>query len=268
MIVTCGEALVDLLPEMVGGEFFYRPVLGGSLYTVALGIARLGGSSGYLWELSSDDLGQRFRAELTRAGVDCTAVRTSERASPVAVIDMSGPEPRYNIADPDGVMRDTALAPLPASAACLQIGSAVLAVDPVGAAIEALAATAPFVTIDYNVRAPSIVDRDAYCARLRRIGSSSGIVKASVADIHMLGEGDPEAYMDDLIDSGAAAAVLTLGGDGALIRTATQSAQVESRAHKVVDPVGAGDSFMAALLYRLQADGALSKEALCQYRSR
>ncbi|MEO1103926.1 MAG: PfkB family carbohydrate kinase [Pseudomonadota bacterium] len=266
MIVTCGEALVDLMPEMVDGALMYRPVLGGSLYTVALGIARLGGSSGYLWELSCDALGQRFRAELDEAGVDCTAVRTSQRASPVAVVDMSGPEPRYNIADPDGVMVDTALPDLPDHTTCLQIGSAVLARDPVGAAIESLAEKAPFLTIDYNVRAPSIVDREAYCARLRRIASSSGIVKASVADIGMLGEGDPEAYMEDLIAMGATAAVLTKGGDGASIRTARAHAHTKTRAHTVTDPVGAGDSFMAALLYRLQADGALFKEKVCQYR--
>ena len=178
---------------------------------------------------------------------------------------MSGEEPRYNIADPDGVMLDTVPGILPAGAAALHIGSAVLARDPVGAAIEAVARTAPLVTIDYNARAPSIVDAVAYRARLRRIAALSGVVKASVADIALIGEGEPEAYMAELIEAGAAMTVLTAGSAGAQIRTASASAEAPSLAPGVVDPVGAGDSFMAALLYRLQRDRTLSKDALRQY---
>ena len=256
---------MDLLPVNVAGELLYRPVLGGSLYTVALGIARLGGESGYLWELSHDDLGRRFLAALQVAGVDCAAVRLSGRATPVALVDMSGEEPRYNIADPDGVMLDTVPGALPAGAVALHIGSAVLARDPVGAAIEAVARTAPLVTIDYNARAPSIVDAVSYRARLRRIAALSGVVKASVADIQLIAEGEPEAYMAELIEAGAAMTVLTAGSAGARIMTAGACAEAPSLAPDVVDPVGAGDSFMAALLYRLQRDRTLSKDALRQY---
>lgn len=265
MIVTCGEALVDLIPERHHDEVLYRPVLGGSLYTVALGIARLGGRSGYLWELSRDALGQRFLGSLTAAGVDVSAVRVSERATPVAVVDDSGPEPRYNIADPDRVMFETALAPLPAATACLQIGSATLAHEPVGSAIEALAVTAPLITIDYNARPPSIKSPAAYRARLRRLAALSGVVKASVADIELIGEGDPEEYMRELVATGAAMAVLTAAADGAMAFTRHGSVHVASPCAAMVDPVGAGDSFMAALLFRLQRDGALSRHGLRGY---
>jgi len=265
LIVTCGEALVDLIPERRHGEVLYRPVLGGSLYTVALGIARLGGLSGYLWELSHDELGRRFMGSLVEAGVDTSAVRVSERATPVAVVDDTGPEPRYNIADPDRVMFETALAPLPSATTCLQIGSATLAHEPVGSTIEALALTAPLITIDYNARPPSITDPARYRARLRRLAALSGVVKASVADIALIGEGDAEDYMRRLVEDGAAMAVLTAAADGAMAFTRAGSARVASPCAALVDPVGAGDSFMAALLYRLQRDDALSKTRLNGY---
>ncbi len=262
MIVACGELLVDLMPEGEGDDIVYRPVLGGSHYTVALGIARLGGRAGYLWELSHDTLGQRFHASLCAAGVDCSAVRRASRATPTAIVDKSGPEPRYNIADPDRVMHDTPLPPLPAGAACLHIGSAVLAQDPVGGYIEAAARTAPLVSLDINARPPSITDREAYCGRLRRIAALSGVVKASVADIEVIGEGDAESYMTARVNEGASIAILTMAEGGALAITARERVWRQSRATVVRDPVGAGDAFMAALLFRLQSMGALSREAI------
>lgn len=262
MIVACGEALVDLMPETVAGETLYRPVLGGSLYNVALGVARLGGRAAYLWELSNDGLGQAFLARLASAGVDTTAVRVTARATPVALVDFSGAEPRYTIADPDRIMHDTVPPPLPAAITCLVVGSAVLAQQPVAIALEALALAAPLVAIDYNVRRPSITDLAGYRARLLRISRAAGIAKASVADLGMIGEHDAAGYMRGLVADGAALAVLTAGAAGAMAFTAAGEAHVPSQAVTVVDPVGAGDALMAALLARLQGDGSLSRAAL------
>lgn len=262
MIVTCGEAMVDLIPQGTGEDVIYRPVLGGSLYTVALGIARLGGTAGYLWELSTDTLGERLIAELVAAGVDCGGVSRSSRSTPVAVVDMSGPEPHYAIADPGLVMRDTPLGSLPAHTRCLQVGSAVLARDPVGGEIERVAATAPLVSLDINARPPSIVDPQAYRARLRRLSASSGIVKASSADIDVIGEGDAEEYMRARIEEGAALAILTVAEEGAIAFTRTRTVHRPAVATHIVDPVGAGDSFMAAALSHLQAEDRLTPNAL------
>ncbi|WP_170135055.1 PfkB family carbohydrate kinase [Acuticoccus kandeliae] len=262
MIVTCGEALVDLMPERMDGTILYRPVLGGSLYNVALGIARLGGQAGYLWELSNDSLGQDLLRALAVENVVTAAVRLTDRATPVAVVDLSGEEPRYNIADPDRVMNEMAPPAVPNGATCLVIGSAVLSREPVAHAIEALAATAPLVAIDYNVRPPSIHDLAGYRARLLRLSRRAGIAKASLADLEILGEKDPVAYMRDLVGSGAGLAVLTAGKDGAFAWTAAGESHVPARLGPIVDAVGAGDAFMCGLLAMLQKDGSLSYERL------
>lgn len=258
MIVSCGEALVDLMPERRGAELIYRPVLGGSAVNVALGIARLGGRSAYLWELSTDALGCDFMAALEAGGVDRAAVRRGERATPVAIVDLSGEEPVYNIADPGRVMHDTVPPPLPASAACLVIGSAVLSHEPVADAIEALAATSVLLAIDYNVRRPSIGDVVRYRARLERLSRRSGIAKASVADLAMLGIDDADRYMRGLVEHGAGMAVLTRGAAGSSVWTAAGEAHLPAPRVPLVDAVGAGDAFMAALLAGLQAGDALA----------
>jgi fructokinase len=262
VIVTCGEALVDLVPETIDGDTLFRPVPGGSLYNVAIGVARLGGRAGYVWELSADSLGRNLREALDREGVDVTAVRTGDRATPVAVVDLTGEEARYSIADPGGVMHDTPLPALPRAAQCLVVGSAVLAREPVGSAIEALAATAPLLAIDYNVRPPAIVDLAAYKARLVRLSAAGGLVKASLADLDHLGERDAEGFMAGLAREGAALSVLTLGQGGAAAWTRAGAARVPAAAAAVVDTVGAGDAFMAGLLARLQGEGRLCASAM------
>jgi len=264
VIVTCGEALVDLVPEVLDGEAVYRPVLGGSLYNVALGVARLGGRAAYLWELSSDALGRRLVSALEADGVDIKAIRVSRRATPVAVVDFSGVEPRYNIADPDAVMVDTVPPPLPAPTRCLVVGSAVLAREPVAEAIERRAREAPLVAIDYNVRPPSIRDLGAYRARLLRLSRLGGIVKASEADLCALGEADAHDFMAALARDGAALAVMTCGERGAVAWTARCREAVPSAAQCIVDPVGAGDAFMAGMLAWLQRRDVLAAEALAE----
>lgn len=265
VILACGEAIVDLLPEEADGELIYRPVLGGSLCNVALCVARLGGQAGYLWEISTDRLGAMVRAALDAAGVDRTVAAPSERATPVALVDLSGPEPRYNIADPDRVMCDTLPPPLPGEIGCLVVGSAVLALEPVGEAIERLAEACECVAIDYNVRPPSIADRDVYWARLRRISERATIVKASVADFKALGLDDPRAIMQSFVNRGVGLTILTEANEGASAWTAAGTARVPSSAKHIVDTVGAGDAFMAGALVHLQRHGALNRVQLATH---
>lgn len=262
MIVTCGEAIVDLLPERSDGALVYRPVLGGSHYTVAVGIAQLGGEAGYLWELSADDLGQELLAHLETVGVDTSAVRIADRPCPVAVVDLSHAEPRYAIADPGRVMEDTVPPPPPAAMRCLHVGSAVLAREPVAHAIAELAEHAPLLSIDFNVRPPSVTDWDRYRARLVRLSRRAGVVKASVADLALLGVGDPHAFMQGLVADGAGAAILTAAENGAFAWSGAERAFAPSRAVRIVDTVGAGDAFMAAALVHLQQRGLLTRDRL------
>lgn len=266
MIVSCGEALVDLMPDWLDGGRIYRPVLGGSAYNVAIGVARLGGRAAYLWELSTDELGCAYAQSLAGEKVDLSAVRRDGRPTPVCIVDLSGPEPRYNIADPGRVMHDTPLPGLPEGAEIVVVGSAVLAQEPVADTLEQLAAAAPLVAMDYNVREPSITDRARYRARLERMSARAGIVKASDADLRMIGVDDPVAFLHRRLEEGAALAVLTRGADG--VTAFTRAGEVEVEAHPValVDAVGAGDAFMAGLLTALQNRELLSAAALAELR--
>lgn len=262
MIVACGEAIVDLLPEEVDGALMYRPVLGGSLYNVAVGIAQLGGASGYLWELSSDDLGKRLLDNLRTVGVNTDGVRVADRPSVIAVVDLSKDEPTYAIADPGGLMRNTVPPSIPAGTTCIHIGSAVLAQRPVADHILAAAAAAPLVSVDFNVRPPSVDDWAAYRDFLIDVARKADIVKASTADLEALGIADPVMFMKARLDEGAALAVMTAAENGAHAFTKSGEAFAPTRATHLVDTVGAGDAFMCGCLAHLQNEKGLTRPIL------
>jgi len=66
MILSCGEALIDLVVgPPAGGGFSCMGVPGGSPFNVAIGVARLGGKAGFLSKISTDFFGRVIDA---RAG--------------------------------------------------------------------------------------------------------------------------------------------------------------------------------------------------------
>jgi fructokinase len=172
---------------------------------------------------------------------------------------------------------DLAVADLPElgpEVVALCAGTLGLATDPPRSAIEALLERESqhrTIVIDPNVRPAVVGDHDAYLARFERWARFAHVVKLSDADAAWLYPGeDPESVAAALLERGVRLVAVTLGADGAFAVTAAGSARVASPPVEVVDTVGAGDAFGAALLRRLwvqdrldaQAVGELDDEAL------
>lgn len=273
MIVTCGEAVVDFLPETdADGHRLFRPVLGGSLYNVALGLGRLGVPAAYYWELSTDPFGEWFARELEAAGVALDCLARSDRPSPLAFVDLSGTEPHFQIVDAGRIMSTfdpAANGALPAGARMLHTGSAILSLEPGGAAIEAFvqaAADGVSISLDFNVRPPSVPDLAAYRARLDRLVAVATIVKASAADLAFLEPGTaPETILERWRAAGVPLGLVTLGGDGAIAATRSTELRLPGRSLVLKDPVGAGDAFMTGLLSRLWEMEAVTADRLAEF---
>lgn len=270
MIVSLGEAVVDFLPETDGeGRPLFRPVLGGSLYNVALGLGRLGVPSAYHWELSTDPFGEWLVKELAAAGVELSHLSRGDRPTTLAFVDLSGDEPHYQIVDAGRTMSTldpATLGGLPAATRLLHTGSAILSLEPGGSAIEAflhdVAKTVPL-SLDFNVRPPSITDLAAYRARLDRLVGAAAIVKASAADLAVVEpDTEPEAVLARWRGEGVPLGIVTLGGGGVIAATRSHLLRLPARPVALKDPVGAGDAFMTGLIARLWELDALTAGAL------
>ena len=73
---------------------------------------------------------------------------------------------------------------------------------------------------------------------------------------------DPATFAADCLAKGAGLVALTRGGEGAIAWHASGSVETAPVKVDVIDTVGAGDTFQAALLTRLDELGALSPEGV------
>ena len=111
------------------------------------------------------------------------------------------------------------------------------------------AAAGLLVSFDPNARPSLTPDAAQAWTDVLEVAAHCTVVKLSDEDLAFLRPGlTPDAAARLLLERGASLVVITLGGGGAAAYTPEADCQVSSRPVDVVDTVGAGDSFMAALV--------------------
>ncbi|MFL6136777.1 MAG: carbohydrate kinase family protein [Frankiaceae bacterium] len=260
MIVVCGEALVDLV-RLPGEPRAYAALPGGGPASTAVALARLGTPVQLLARLSGDDFGTMLRAHLAGNGVglDLAARASEPTALAVAGVDEHGAA-RYAFYLDGTADRQWSAGELPATlppgTRAIHAGSLSLALAPGADRLhELLTRSRPAATVmlDPNVR-PAVLDG----LDIGRWLPLADLVKASDDDLALLHPGrDPLDAARSWIGAGPAVVVVTRGREGAVAVTGERTVEVPAPAVEVVDTVGAGDAFGAALLHALDRGGAL-----------
>ncbi|MCQ9180609.1 carbohydrate kinase [Streptomyces sp. IBSBF 2953] len=266
-ITVVGECVADAFTEAApaANELALRVLPGGGPANTAVALARLGTSARFLARLSGDVFGRLFRAHLEASGVDLSCAVDAAEPSTLAVaeLDQAGQAAfsfhAQNTADWQWTPAELARVDL-SGTACVHTGSLALIREPGGAVVEDfLAAASPraTVSIDPNVR-PLLVRPETYRARLARWCALADILRLSADDLELLLPGvAPEQACDLWHAAGARLVVITLGSGGALASLDGERVRVPAVTARVVDTVGAGDSFTAGLLHHLGAHGLL-----------
>ena len=77
-VVTLGELLIDFVSTQAGVSLIQAPAFqkapGGAPANVAVGLARLGVSSGFIGKVGDDDFGRFLAHTLAQNGVDTSAL--------------------------------------------------------------------------------------------------------------------------------------------------------------------------------------------------
>lgn len=271
MILSCGEALIDMLPRTSTlGEAAFAPYAGGAVFNTAIALGRLGAPAGFFSGLSTDMLGEILADTLTASKVDTSFCARSGRPTTVAFVKLVNGQATYAFYDEATAGRMLAVEDLPVIGPEVQavfVGGISLVNDPAASTYEALQAreAAHRVTmIDPNIRPGFIAGKEAeYRARIERMIARADIVKLSDEDLHWLeGAGDLTALARGILAKGPKVVFITEGADGARAVTARQDRFVAAQKVTVVDTVGAGDTFNAGVLAALHQAGALSKARL------
>lgn len=271
MILSCGEALIDMLPRTTTlGEPAFSPYAGGAVFNTAIALGRLGAPSGFFSGISNDMLGEILTDTLQASKVDTSFCARSNRPTTVAFVKLVDGQATYAFYDENTAGRllsDADLPRLPDAVDTLFFGGISLVNDPAASAYEALQAreSASRVTmIDPNIRPGFIAGVEApYRARIERMIARADIVKLSDEDLHwLMGAGDIATLARQILQKGPKIVFITEGAKGARAITATQDRFVAARSVTVADTVGAGDTFNAGALCALHEAGALTKSAL------
>ena len=268
MILSCGEALIDMLPRTsTEGEACFAPYAGGAVFNTAIALGRLGAPSAFFSGVSNDMLGEILADTLAASKVDTRHLARSDRPTTVAFVKLVNGQATYAFYDEGtaGRMLSTADLPvLPAEISTLFLGGISLVNDPAASTYEALQARdcgARVTMIDPNIRPGFIAGKEAaYRARIERMVAKADIVKLSDEDLHWLeGQGDLTTLARGILGKGPKVVFITEGAKGARAVTASQDVFVAAQKVTVVDTVGAGDTFNAGVLAALHQAGALTK---------
>lgn len=271
MILSCGEALIDMLPRVATtGEACFAPYAGGAVFNTAIALGRLGAPAAFFSGVSTDMLGEILADTLTASKVDTTYLARSDRPTTVAFIKLVNGQATYAFYDEATAGRMLAqdqLPRLPAEVSTLFFGGISLVNDPAASTYEALQAReAPtrVTMIDPNIRPGFIAGQeDSYRARIERMIARADIVKLSDEDLVWLaGEGDVVELARGLLAKGPKVVFITEGAAGARAVTATQNRFIAATKVDVVDTVGAGDTFNAGALAALHQADVLTKPQL------
>ena len=263
MFLSCGEAVIDLFATP--GTFDLRAKLGGSPLNVAIGLARLGYQAGFLGCVSRDTLGETICGVLTQEGVDISLVTRTSRPAALALVGLrEDGVPDYGFYGLADAPAPVPPAILPAGCRVIHLGSVGAALGESGAALEGLLHRergARLLSYDPNVRLAVEPDVAVWRMRVMALSACADVVKVSAEDLEHLGVSPREAARIWL-EGATRLVVVTDGGRGAEAFTRTLHVAVAAPAIDVVDTVGAGDSFQAALLAACADRGALSGMAL------
>lgn len=264
--LVIGEALVDVV---IGADRTTTRHPGGSPANVALGLGRLGRSTDLLTWLADDADGALIRDHLRTAGVELLQGDVFPEHTSTATAQVNA----YGMAlytfdlswDLPATYSGRVTAP-----AVVHTGSIAATLPPGAQAVlrerQRYQHTSTL-TYDPNLR-PSIMGAaDDVRPAVMRLVSGSDVVKVSDEDLAWLLPGRaPADVAADWARLGPSLVVVTRGADGVLAQTATgRTIEMPAPPVEVVDTVGAGDSFMAALidgLWRLNLLGANRRAAL------
>ncbi|KAA3458432.1 putative fructokinase-6, chloroplastic [Gossypium australe] len=235
LVVCFGEMLIDFVPTISGLSLAEAPAFkkapGGAPANVAVGIARLGGSSAFIGKVGEDEFGYMLADILKENNVNNGGMRFDPGArTALAFVTLRSDDPCKS-------------AHIAAAKAAKDAG-VVLSYDP-------------------NLRLPLWPSAESARKGILSIWDTADIIKVSEEEISFLTQGeDPydDAVVRKLFHPNLKLLLVTEGADGCRYYTQEFSGKVKGLKVEAVDTTGAGDAFVAGTLSQLASDLSLIQD--------
>lgn len=263
-IVALGEALIDFTPSgsSEAGMRLFEQNPGGAPANALAVFAKMGKKAAFIGKVGNDMHGQFLKETLEKAGIDTRGLVMAEDVfTTLAFVSLNEQGERtFSFARKPGA--DTCLCQeevdveLIKQSEIFHIGSLSLTDEPCRTAtffaLKKAKEAGVIVSYDPNYRALLWESKEQAIKGMRSPLDYVDVMKLSDEETALLtGEEDPEKAAEILLQKGISIVAVTLGKDGAYVRTQEGGAYVSGFESKVVDTTGAGDSFWGGFLYQL-----------------
>ena len=239
-VTALGEVLIDFTDAGVseGGQKLFERNAGGAPANVLVALQRMGFETAFIGKIGNDMHGEFLRGTLTSNGVNCDGLITDPdffTTLAFVALDEQG-DRSFSFARKPGA--DTQIRPeeiderIIRNSRIFHIGSLSLTDEPARSAthhaLELAKEAGCVLSYDPNYRANLWPNVGAAMEQMRSVLPMMDLVK--------------------IVEQGASVCVVTVGGDGAYVRTAEGGEIVPPFPAGVVDTTGAGDSFWGGFL--------------------
>ncbi|WP_030760232.1 MULTISPECIES: sugar kinase [unclassified Streptomyces] len=268
-LVTLGEAMAVLAADRPGplaSGSSLRLGFAGAEATVAIGVSRLGHPASWTGRVGADSAGTMIIDSLRGENVDVTRARVDDTAPTGLMLRERRTPDHTRVSYYRRGLAGSRLTPqdidpeLLARARVLHVTGITPALGDgpraaVRHAVDLARAAGVTVSLDLNYRA-RLWTREEAAPELTYLATRADVVFAGPDEASLIvPEADPATMARALLDLGPREAVLKLGSRGAVAATRSGEAVQDIVPVTPVDPIGAGDAFVAGYLAGL-LDGA------------
>ncbi|KAK9115322.1 hypothetical protein Syun_022119 [Stephania yunnanensis] len=277
LVVCFGEMLIDFVPTVSGLSLADAPAFkkapGGAPANVAVGIARLGGSSAFIGKVGEDEFGYMLADILKENNVNNDGMRFDPGArTALAFVTLRADGERefmfYRNPSADMLLTESELdLDIITKAKIFHYGSISLITEPCKsshiAAAKAAKDAGVLLSYDPNLRLPLWPSADSAREGILSIWETADIIKISEEEISFLTKGeDPydDAVVRKLLHPNLKLLLVTEGPNGCRYYSKDFNGRVHGLKVDVVDTTGAGDAFVAGILSQLAVDISLLQD--------
>nr|WP_284047996.1 carbohydrate kinase [Marinobacter sp. ATCH36] len=255
-----GEALIDMRGEAVSGRRVYIPQPGGAPANVAVGVARLGGRSGFIGQVGEDVFGNDILSALVEYGVDVSLTRQTGKAMTAlafVTLDDDGERSfafyRTETADmlykaemcPDDALKQAGIVHF-----CSNTLTAPAIRETTFALMRRAREHGCLVSFDVNYRQPLWPAAEVPAPHILKAASMADIVKFSREELEALfGEGAD--LSDDLLTEKVQLLLVSDGARPLQAYCSGRTLTLQPPRVEAIDTTAAGDAFVAGLLFGL-----------------
>ena len=269
MILIAGEALIDMVSDPAqASRFSAHP--GGAAYNVACALGLLGAKPGFVCPISQDTLGNLLLERLAECDASAVLPHRVRAPTPLALVTVDeNSQPSYSFyreGTADRALAEFAMDNVaPTATTMMHISGFCLneANDYQHwlTLVKSILKQGALLSVDPNVRANLVTDKDDYLARIHQLMEMAHVVKVSDEDLLYLCPGKDLAKAKQALAAKVPLLIVTLGAKGAEAlyqgETVTVPAQ---KVTKMADTVGSGDCFAGTYLYGLEQAGVTGAE--------